>query len=122
MVYIMQELNWRDAYLHKFLKLKVLIAAFENRLEQNHTDLYYHMIDYRASMDPENDDLFSLIFPHFQSILLQDIPIIYSGRIIDIFLVEGEKLILDIYQRFYYLSTSDIMRLTDGAVSPFVTP
>lgn len=112
----MQELNWRDAYTHGFLKLQIMSTTFEQKLEQDYPDLYFHIIDSGASLHPENDSLFQLVFPHFQSIFLKYTPMQYSGRIIDIFLIEGEKLILDIYQRFFYLCANQFFKLTEGTV------
>jgi hypothetical protein len=43
--------------------------------------------------------------------MLNRLPLKWSARIIDVFLLEGEKLVLDIYQRIYYLSCNKIMQL-----------
>ena len=110
LVYIMRELNWRDMYTHDYVKMRKLTSAFEFRLKENLPELYEHIQDSGVCEDDEYESMFQVIFPHFTTILLDSIPIKYTDRILDVFLLEGEKLILDIYLRIYYLSYQDIMK------------
>ena len=49
--------------------------------------------------------------------MLNRLPLKWSARIIDVFLLEGEKLVLDIYQRIYYLSANSILKLKEKHVN-----
>jgi hypothetical protein len=65
LVYIMQNLNWRDAYTFQFLKMKRLISAFEFRLEETMPKLHDHLMGSEAVDVGDFSGLFQLIFPHF---------------------------------------------------------
>ena len=81
--------------------------------------LHDHLMGSEAVDVGDFSGLFQLIFPHFQTIMLNRLPLKWSARIIDVFLLEGEKLVLDIYQRIYYLSCNKIMQLRTKNVKIF---
>jgi hypothetical protein len=125
LVYIMRELNWRDIFRKDFKKIKHISEVLEYKLDERNKDLLDH-IRYFGLKEPDSTDpssepehsFFSLFFSSFLTIFTSTIPVDLTDRVLDLFLLEGGKLLVDIILRSLQFSSHSILNMTDKLVGP----
>ena len=97
------EKNWRLVYKTGTPKALSLVKILEKRIESEVPEVFYHMeeqgIDVQMSFDQA-----------FITILLYYTPMNFSKRIIDMFLLIGEKVIIDVLIRMLAICKEEILQ------------
>jgi len=118
-VYIMEEINWKDSFQHGFFKTKKMAEVLERKLEQNNPRVYKHMDELGCFDKSEGYNFSMAIFGEFITLMLQKLPLQLSGRLLDVFLLEGEKVLFDVYLRIFYFCQNQILQITCREVLDF---
>jgi hypothetical protein len=108
MLYIFEELNWREVFGQNFAKLRTLYASFEIKI------LGSSLANSFTSLQEIGIGFFDLFSPWFYSFMINKFPLTESVRIIDIFLLETESGIIDLLMRLLYYSKKEIISLENS--------
>lgn len=104
-IYIFYSMNWRELFMDNFPKMYILIDCLENNIREEFPEFYDLLL--------ENDITIQEIFGNsILSILFYKIPLEYTDKIIDNFLYEGEKIVIEILLRMLKLNISKVMQLS----------
>jgi hypothetical protein len=120
MMYILQELNWKLVFSKDFPKLIKLSQAFEQKLVDNNKDLidhiYYYAIHEGLHTVDKKGGLVDIFMSNFFTVLTDVVPPNLSGTLIDLFLLSGEKVIIDVLQRALIFNKEVIMGIREKEV------
>lgn len=123
MIYILQELNWKLLFIKDFPKLIKLSQAFEQKLADNNKDLidhiYYYAINEGQYNTDRKDGLVDIFMSNLFTVLTDVVPPNLSGTLLDLFLLSGEKVIIDVLQRALVFNKELIMSIREKEVKRF---
>jgi len=105
-VYIMETLEWRDLYFNNTPKLMRMIDVLEQNIKKSLPTLYQHFVN--ENVIPLFSGLFS---PFFITIFCYNVPMEYSVRIIDLFLVIEEKIIFECLLKLLSLKEGKLLKM-----------
>jgi hypothetical protein len=103
-VYIFDELNWRDSYTAEFPKMRNMIISFEKKLDYTFEDVIEHFYE----LDVELRDVLT---QPFLTLMFNKIPFSFTGRVLDVFLLDSEKVIFDILLRMILIKKNEILKI-----------
>ena len=105
MLYIFEELNWKEVFGQNFAKLRTLYSTFETKIKKSSlANSFFELKEIGIG-------LFELFSPWFYSLMINKFPLTDSSRIIDIFLLETELGCIDLLMRLCYYSKKEIYSL-----------
>jgi len=112
LVYLMKELAYRDSFKDACPKLMENIFQFENLLREEQPDVLEHMESSGVTVHSA--------FTHlFLTLACQNSPVEFSVRIIDVFLLQGDKVLFDVLLKVITVCKKDIMGLRDEKLFQF---
>ncbi len=112
LVYLMQELKYRDSFKDSCPKLMENIFKFESMLREEAPDMLEHM--------EMNGVTCHSAFTHiFLTLACQHSPVEFSVRIIDVFLLKGDEVLFDVMMKVMSVCKKDIMTLRDEKLFGF---
>ena len=112
LVYIFDGLNWRNIFTHDFPKLRSMLTGFEKKLDYSFPEISDHIYYHDAS-------LMELFTQPILTLLLNKMPINLTARVLDVFLLDAEKVIFDILLRMILLCKQKIQVIKSREVSNF---
>lgn len=123
MMHILQELNWKLVFTKEFPKLVKLSQAFEQKLVDHNKDLidhiYYYAIHEGLQAADKKAGLVDIFMSHFFTAFTDVVPPNLSGTLLDLFLLSGEKVILDVLQRALVFNKETIMASREKEVGQY---
>jgi len=112
LVYLMQELKYRDSFKDSCPKLMENVFKFEGMLREEAPDMLEHM--------EMNGVTVHSAFTHiFMTLACQHTPVEFSVRIIDVFLLKGDDVLFDVLMKVMHVCKKDIMTLRDEKLFGF---
>jgi hypothetical protein len=121
MVYVMQELNWVYIFTQHFIKLKKLAEAFEQKLLDSDKEVIDHIYYYGINdgYNTKNMDfgLLEIFLSSFLTVMTDVLPLNLTASVIDIFLLTGEKVVMDVIGRAIYFNRDKILQMKEKEVS-----
>jgi hypothetical protein len=107
MLYVFEELNWREVFGQNFAKLRTLYASFESKIINSSLSRAFD------SLREIGISFFDLFSPWFYSLMINKFPLVESPRIVDVFLLETESVLIDLLIRLLTFSKKEIFSLKD---------
>lgn len=121
MVYIMQNLNWRCVFIQQFAKVRKISEAFEQRLADSDKDLldhiYYYAINDGQSTTRSDFGLLHIFMSNLLTALTDAVPVRLTGSLLDLFLLTGEKVVVDVLYRTLVFNSEPIKLLREKEVN-----
>ena len=116
MMYIFEELNWREVFGQNFAKLRALYGSFEARILNSSIARAFD------TLKENKIKIFDIFSPWFYSLFINKFPLVESSRIIDIFLLETESALIDLLIRLLSFSKKEIFSIKDdpGTLYKFI--
>jgi len=103
-VQIMQLLRWRKIYIDGTPKLIKLINKLDRRIKRHLPEIHNHLEEHGLPID-------GCFSQHIITLFLYDTPMEFANRVIDVFLVEGHRIILQVIIRLLVLKKDKILAL-----------
>lgn len=107
LVYIMFEKNWREIYDKTSCKISLLISDFQSHLKRKNKSVYEHI-----KLD-EGFTYEACITSQIITLFIYDCEFDQATRMFEMFLLDGEQVIVDLLVTFIEKQTNRIMQLTD---------
>lgn len=115
--YIMNDLNWRYLFIKGMPKLvrmiNILMIVIKKRVEK-----VYEVIQ---SFGEENEMFTAIFTSFFVCIFCYNCPLEYSNRILDLFWVLEEKIIIESIVHLLELNQAEILQLSMDKLIPFIS-
>lgn len=108
LLYIFEELNWREVFGQNFAKLRALFGSFETKMSQS------SLMSCFAGLEEVGIRFFDVFSPWFYSLMINKFPLLDSPRIVDIFLLETESGLIDLLIRLLCFSKKELVSLRDN--------
>lgn len=108
LVYIFEELNWREVFGQNFAKLRALFGTFEAKVGQS---------SLMSCFDPLEEigiRFFDLFSPWFYSLLVNKFALVDAPRLVDVFLLETEGGLIDLVLRLLSFSKKELFSLRES--------
>ncbi len=105
MVYLMFEKNLRDIYVDASQKIALLIMDFERYLKKHNRPVYDHL------MSEEGFTMEVCFTSQIVTLFIYDCEFEEATRIFEMFLLDGEQVILDLLVTFIEVKTDTILKL-----------
>jgi hypothetical protein len=107
LIFIMYELDWRSIYYHHSSKIALMLHDLENHLSIHNKEVFHHLDEDEAvTMEASFSSQIITCF-------IYDVPFPLAMRIFELFLVEGEQVILDLLAGMITLKTDKILQLEE---------
>lgn len=111
--YVMNDLQWRELFLAGTPKLVRILDSLARQVESHHLDLYMHF------QSQELD--FTCFSAYFLTLCVYIAPLEVSVKIMDLFLMEGEEVLLNLILKMLVLKKTKILRLKSGELHNFLS-
>lgn len=124
-VRIMNDKHWRDLCTNNTPKLLRMLDLLKNNIQKDISDLYeyFESINVRISLNIYDQfiDYFSAVFTqYFVTLFSYNCPIEYTNRVIDLFWLNEEKIIIDCLLHLMKLQKEVLMKMQMDELIPYI--
>lgn len=121
MVHIMQNLNWNCVFIQQFAKVRKISEAFEQKLMDSDKGLLDHIYCYGIndghSLARSDFGLLHIFMSNLLTALTDAVPVNLTGTLLDLFLLTGEKVVVDVLHRILVFNSEPIKLIREKDVN-----
>ena len=107
LVYLMYEKNWREIYTDHSIKMLLIMRDFENYLSKNNPTVYEHL------MAEESFTIEVCFTSQIVTLFIYDCAFEEATRIFELFLIDGEQILVDLLVTIIEIKTDQILKLEE---------